>query len=571
MAQKLFNTIITHSWLRIGLAVGLLVAGLAPIGVPIVSDNSWRQVENMPGIAAVQPAQPFVYRTSDSADGSTRVQRSDDGGLGWHEVAAIPAEVREIVAVAGNEEVAYARTQTAVWVTVDAGATWSQTSILPSRPAAVAVTSAKPETVYVGTESGGLFRSNNSGDSWQSFQNAAFPAAGAAPVGVTALAVNPEDNQIVYAAVGFWLGTTHVRFDPLGVYASTDGGSNWFQMSRAALGSPTVEKIEPTAVKPLSVVAVDALGQHRIEMELNDGLIAALDDANPSARAAAARTIGLLGDRSALPLLLNHLQAESDILAGEQIGWAIGQLGDPTAVQPLLAALESDNEALQSRSAYALGLLRADEAVPALAQTLETGGAMAQRRAAEALGAIGTSEAVAALQEPLSDSEMSSARNAAMMGLEIAGSRAVDGLTGALQSQNVALRSNAAEMLGWLKAGEATPALSRALSDADPAVRQQVAWALGEIDSPEAQQALASALRFETDSGVRQTSQAALASGEATPQLASATGPEWATGLLGVLATIPVGKWAFMTLATAAAVLLLLAGSRSGHRQPQAI
>jgi HEAT repeat protein len=565
MAHKLINTILTRTWLRISLAVGLMVVGLAPIGVPIVSDSSWRLARTGPEIAAVQPAQPFMYRTADSADGSTRVQRSDDGAATWHDVAAIPAPVQEIVAVAGNEEAIYARTPTSVWVSDDAGATWSQTASLPSRPAAMAVTAASAGTLYVGTESGGLLRSNNSGASWQTFANAAFPAAGAAPLGVTALAINPEDEGIVYAAVGFWLGTTHVRFNPLGLFASVDGGSHWSQMSVAALGSPPVEKIEPVAGQPLAVVAIDSAGEHRIESNLSEALAASLDDTDPGTRAAAARTIGLLGDKAALPVLLDHLQREGDVLAGEQIGWAIGRLGDRSAVQPLFEALSSGNEALQSRAAYALGILGAEEAVPLLAETLETGGAMAQRRAAEALAAVGTPEAIAALQTPLSSSEMTSARNAAMVGLEVAGERAVSGLTQALGDRDPVLRTNAAEMLGWLKAGQATPELSRALSDADAAVRVQAAWALGEIGTPEARQALANALRSETNAVVRQTSEAALARGDSLSRPGSFLGPGWATGLLGILATIPVGKWAFMTLATGVALLLLLAGSRQAQ------
>jgi HEAT repeat protein len=178
------------------------------------------------------------------------------------------------------------------------------------------------------------------------------------------------------------------------------------------------------------------------------------------------------------------------------------------------------------------------------------------------LAAIGTSEAIAALRTPLSSAPMTSARNAAMIGLEAAGEQGVDGLTRALRDQSPALRTNAAEMLGWLKAGRATPELSTALSDTDAAVRVQAAWALGEIGTPEARLALANVLRSETNSEVRQTSQAALARGEASSRPDSVLEPGWATGFLGVLATIPVGKWAFMTLATGAAVLLLLAGSR---------
>jgi HEAT repeat protein len=482
-------------------------------------------------------------------------------------MAAIPVPVRELVAVAGNEQVVYARAERAIWVSEDAGATWSLAAPLPSRPVSLAVTGDKTGNVFVGTESMGLLRSNNRGKSWLSLDSSAFLSGGAAPLGVTALAINPEDQQIVYAAPGFWLGTREARFNPLGLFASVDGGAHWSAIAPAALGAAPIEKIEPIAGKPLAAVVTDAKGSARYEMGLSDALLASLDDPNPGMRAAAARTIGLVGDRAALPVLLAHLQRDTDILTGEQIGEAIGRLGDQSAVPALLEALGSRDEAVQSRSAYALGWLGSEEAVPLLARTLETAGPMAQRRAAEALAAVGTPEAIDALKAPLANSEMTAARNAAMIGLEKAGDRAVDSLTQALSDDNAVLRMNAAEMLGWLKAGRATPALSRALADPIAEVRVQAGWSLGEIGSSEARRALANALRSESDAGVRQVLQSALALTE-EPARESATTPAWAAGLPSVMATIPVGRWAFMVLATALAVFLLLSGSRRAQVRP---
>ena len=562
MAQSLINSVLTRSWLRIGLAVALLVVGLAPIGVPIISDSSWRASQPGPETATVEATQPFMYRAEESSDGTSRIQRSNDEGLTWQNVAAIPFPVSELVAVAGNEQVVYARGQSALWVSENAGATWSQTASLPSRPVALAVTGEKTGTVFAGTESMGLLRSNNRGQSWQSLDSPAFSAGGAAPWGITALSINPEDEHIVYAAAGFWLGTSQAHFNPLGLFTSVDGGTHWFEISRAALGSAPVEKIEPVPGEPLAAVAVDATGNHRFAIGLSETLLASLDDPDPGARAAAARTIGLVGDRAAVTVLLEALQRDTDILAGEQIAGALGRLGDRSAVPALLEALGNGDEAVQARSAYALGLLGAQEAVPLLARTLEMGMPMAQRRAAEALAAVGTPEAIAVLQTPLANAQMTSARNAAMLGLEMAGARAVGSLAQALGDQNPALRTNAAEMLGWLKAGQATPELSRALADADTAVRAQAAWALGEIGTTEARQALAGALPSESNLEVRQASQAALDRTGAPSRGVSIVGPGWAAGLLGVLATIPVGKWAFMILATAVAVFVLMAGSR---------
>ena len=48
---------------------------------------------------------------------------------------------------------------------------------------------------------------------------------------MTALAIDPEDEQIVYAATNIWLGTSTAHLTPLGVAVSVDGGRQWLQLS----------------------------------------------------------------------------------------------------------------------------------------------------------------------------------------------------------------------------------------------------------------------------------------------------------------------------------------------------
>ena len=84
------------------------------------------------------------------------------------------------------------------------------------------------DTIYVGTESAGLFRSTDGGASWVSLTNKmSVPMSN---LTVTALAWGDSTN-IVYAAVGYWMGTSEAHFAPLGVYASEDGGMSWQAMT----------------------------------------------------------------------------------------------------------------------------------------------------------------------------------------------------------------------------------------------------------------------------------------------------------------------------------------------------
>jgi epoxyqueuosine reductase len=73
------------------------------------------------------------------------------------------------------------------------------------------------------------------------------------------------------------------------------------------------------------------------------------------------------------------------------------------------------------------------------------------------------------------------------------------------------LLRNAAVALGNLKSREAVPALARALADEEPLVRGHAAWALGQIATREAEAALSERQAVESDAGVKQEIDAALA------------------------------------------------------------
>ncbi len=194
----------------------------------------------------------------------------------------------------------------AIWVSDDAGISWMKAGALPSRPLAmaVAVRTGSPETpglVFVGTESVGLVRSNDSGASWQPVDSAVLAPGNGAPLAVTALAIDPEDEQIVYAATNIWLGTSTTRLTPLGVAVSVDGGQQWIQMSSAQLSDPPVQRLEPVAGRPLAVLAINSAGSNVVALKMGPELSALLRSDNPAVRASAARAIELIGDPATQP------------------------------------------------------------------------------------------------------------------------------------------------------------------------------------------------------------------------------------------------------------------------------
>ena len=389
----------------------------------------------------------------------------------------------------------YVRLVDGIWVSDDAGVSWTQAGALLSRPLAMAVAErtsspGTPGLVFVGTESRGLLRSHDGGSSWQSVNSAVLTRGDVAPVAVTALAVDPEDDQIVYAATNIWLGTNTAHLTPVGVAVSVDGGRQWLEMSRAQPGDTPLQRLEPVAGRPMTVQTTDGTGSsNRVNLELSPGLLGMLQDGDPAIRASAARAIGLIGDPAALPGLMQAL-ADPDALAGQRIAEAVGRIGDRSVSADLLNVLGSAPAPEFTRAALALGMLKSTEAVPGLTALLNAGDPEAQRVAAEALAAIGTPAAMDALMAPLADRQVTSKRHAAMGGLEMAGSSAVAPLTAALHNGNAVVRANAAEMLGWLKPASAVTDLARLLSDPDPTVHAQAAWALGEIGTAPARLAL---------------------------------------------------------------------------------
>ena len=75
-----------------------------------------------------------------------------------------------------------------------------------------------PSTVYVGTPAGGLWKSEDTGNSWT-------PMTDNLPtLGVSGIAVHPDDSDIIYMATGDGDGNTNYG---MGVLKTTNGGESW--------------------------------------------------------------------------------------------------------------------------------------------------------------------------------------------------------------------------------------------------------------------------------------------------------------------------------------------------------
>jgi HEAT repeat protein len=577
MLRKWVLVVSERLWLRVVLAVALIIVGLAPVGAPILSDNAFRQA--LRSGSAPEANSAYNYRWLVQADGSSRIQRSESGkqAATWNDLGTLSETVVQLESVQGSSGLMFARTKESIWRSDDGGSHWAHLQY-PGRPFSMAVAQHTQGMVLAGSQSQGLFRSLDNGVTWQSVGQALM-AGGAGPFGVSAVTISPDDERVIYAAPGYWLGTNQVRFSALGIYASVDGAKTWFPMVAmvpvaghadastqnsmaqvSQLIATTGHPLEVSAVSAASGLGSSATAERGYTLAITPQFEAGLDSTDRDVRAATARAIGLSGNHSMMPMLLAHLH-DTDLYVGDQLAEAIGRLNDPSAVAPLVEALKDQDEAVRGRAASALGLMHAEQAVPQLAIMLRQDGPLARGQVADALAAIGTPQAVAALIAPLADANLTPARQAAMQGIEQAGQGAVAALTTALHDSAPAMRRNAAEMLGYVQADSATSVLAQALSDTDSGVRSEAAWALGEIGTVQARQALAQAVRTERDQPVLDSMRQAMEQAPGQRSVPLTPGE----ALMSALTQVPVGRWTFLALLVILAAILIVASPRQLH------
>ena len=251
---------------------------------------------------------------------------------------------------------------------------------------------------------------------------------------------------------------------------------------------------DPAAVAPL-MAAIDASG--KADRDVND------------ANQKIATALGALGAREAVPALAGLSRSRDPFTQVAAID-ALGAVGDPAGVEPLLAVVDDDQgEPFAIKKALlALGRIGDARAVPAVLKMLyaERPGAFFFAEAAFAASQLGSpmSEPLAAVVEGR-DAEL--ARWAATRGIhpaalrakaaqvlgDVGGPGAVPALLSALGYTNpdatsqLFVRVFAAESLGRLRATSAVAPIGALLAKAkDPDARDRYAAALARIGDPSA-------------------------------------------------------------------------------------
>ena len=133
-------------------------------------------------------------------------------------------------------------------------------------------------------------------------------------------------------------------------------------------------------------------------------LFKALKDPNASLRAAAARMIGESGIKESVDRLVALLQSDPEPKVRKDAAYALGLIGDATAVKPIVAALKDESPMVRGMAAEALTYIRDLSVLDSLLETLQDPSAEVRYWGAFAVGQIGGEDCIHALRR-LADSD----------------------------------------------------------------------------------------------------------------------------------------------------------------------
>jgi len=244
------------------------------------------------------------------------------------------------------------------------------------------------------------------------------------------------------------------------------------------------------------------------------GLLQALKAENRAMRRSAALALGEIGDPNAVQPLIEALRLSEQAFLSDIdfdfnmqfmdiIASALGKIGEH-AVGPLILSLKDVDT---SKALIKVGI----PAVESLIKLLEDKNRAVRQRASYALGEIMDKRAVEPLIHSLIDDDDKVRGSVAFALGEFGDSRAVEPLTQALKDTNVDVRMNAADALGVIGDSKAVKQLILILKrDEEWVVRQSAARALGEIGDPKAVKQLSKTKKKDKDEFVRKAAEEAL-------------------------------------------------------------
>ncbi len=234
-----------------GLFTGTASGGIYKIATPA---QDWQAMNNglEPGVAKTLIDNPALSRFFALGPAADYLLEDPNPGPGsaLDPKAVLPAAVQALAAAPSASATIYAGTAgSGVYRSSNSGTSWQAAGLSGKTVLALAVDQANAARLWAGTDGAGgsLWRSDNGGQSWSASQN------GLSGLVVNALVQNPANSAILFA------GTNQ------GVYRSTDTGQTWKQV---ALAGQTVYALMAPVFYPNMVVAGASAGP---QFSVNDG------------------------------------------------------------------------------------------------------------------------------------------------------------------------------------------------------------------------------------------------------------------------------------------------------------
>lgn len=210
----------------------------------------------------------------------------------------LPADVRFVQATPADPDVVYAISGTQVFRSADRGSSWEQVGALASRVRSFTSSLSDPDRLYAGTESLGLWRSLDGGRTWHEANNGLSAGPGTV-TDVAALALDREDDMVLYAAVAIWLGTSRVHLTPTQIAFTIDGGATWLPLRKMEPGDSPIVGLAPVEGLPFAVMAFNEEGSATLYQPDTRALLAVAtgQDQTSERRRAASEALRILREQ----------------------------------------------------------------------------------------------------------------------------------------------------------------------------------------------------------------------------------------------------------------------------------
>jgi len=139
---------------------------------------------------------------------------------------------------------------------IDNGVGTSITGTLPRLPVALAVDPTNNNIVIVSLHGYGVYKTTDSGETWNDISGAGSGLPQSAQVGFNALVISPNDSNLIYLMGGCDVDTdfNHTGVDASDmhtVYKSTNGGYNWINLNDGNLGTNS-GSIKGLSISPIN-------------------------------------------------------------------------------------------------------------------------------------------------------------------------------------------------------------------------------------------------------------------------------------------------------------------------------